>query len=464
MNAVTFLRSSATLCTGLLLSCATLAMTELRDGDLGDVTGEGLMLPLQDIHMVMHPNSFLELTGSAVTGTTFRRGDVRYYGLSVSRGATHNDTTHNDSTWNNNTRGWTGAACTGGTYGLGCPISADGIVNFSTFDNPFLQRTFNHPLLGPAGSVLTDQTVLEFLWPSNSDPFRFAFWGEIEAGRNGGTPGDILKSQSIIVGRPASRKKPPSIYGTDWFANPYQGITMRLFQNRADGSLGMTNAVRIAGNFRFSVNQSAGSDITPHQVPTFTDMEGLYFRNVNSYLPLGQLHYQSIIMDDTQPGSTGSSTSNGNFVVELTRVPNIATLYNDYYSFNPRCAVAFPVPCGYDRGNADGTEPYPDRYYETHGYVEWGSKFPVNPENNGYGGTGEHNVRYAGTGGSTRDQVLAEGGIAFASRAGGQTWMVHDNQNNTGSTQRNVEAVSLGSARIEGMLINHLRIVTRGAN
>lgn len=464
MKSATLSRSFIALAAGLLLTGIAQAMTELANHELGHVTGEGLMLPLQDIRVTTHPNSFLELTGAAVTGTTLKRGDVRYYGLSLSRGATHNDATHADATYNGNTYNWTGGSCTGGTYGLGCPLSSDGIVNLSTFDNPFLQRTYNYPLLGPAGTVLTDQTVLEFLWPSNSDPYRFAFWGEIEAGRSGVTPGDILKSQSIIVGRAASRLKPPSIYGTDWFANPYQGITMRLFQNRADGSLGMTNAIRIAGNYRFSVNQTALSNTAPHEVPTFTDMEGLYFRNVNSYLPLGQLHYQSLIMDDTQPGSSGSSTSNGNFVVELTRVPDIAALYNDYYSFNPRCATLFPIPCGYDRGNANGTEPYPDRYYETHGYVEWGSKFPVNPENNGYGGSGEHSVRYAGTGGSTRDQVLAEGGIAFASRAAGQTWVVHDNQNNTGSTQRNVEAVSLGSARVEGMLINHLRVVTRGAN
>lgn len=448
------------------LSFSALAMNELEESDLGSVTGEGLMLPLQDIRVLMHPNSFLELTGSAVTGTTLRRGDVRYYGISFSRGATHNDITHGDATWNSNTRDWMGNACTGGSYGLGCPISADGIVNLSTFDNPYVLRTFNYNRLGPAGAVLNDQTVLELLGPSNTDPFRFAFWGEIEAGRNGVTPGDILKSQSIIVGRPASRLKPPSLPGsggTDWVLNPYRGMTMRLFQNRADSSLGMTNAIRIAGNYRFSVNQAAASNTAAHQVPTFTDMEGLYFRNVNSFLPLGQLHYQSIIMDDTQPGSTGSSTSNSNFVIELTRIPNIAALYNDYYSFNTRCAVAFPVPCGYDRGNANGTEPYPDRYYETHGYVEWGSKFPVNPENNGYGGTGVHSVRYSGAGGSTRDDVLAEGGIAFTARAGA-TWSVHDNQNNNVSTQRNVDAISLGSARVEGLLVNHLRAVTLGAN
>lgn len=538
------------------------AMSELEEADMGEVTGEGLAFPFESLRFQMAPTSFIELTGSSVStctapntpaGCTYlKRGDVRYYGLAMSRGSTR---TGVETYTIDNTGGmdWAGNGCTAGTYGLGCPMTSYGIANYSNVDNPYVLRAFEYNAMGPGG-LNVNQTVLEFLGPSNTDLFRWAFWGEIESDRGGATQA-TLQSQSIILGKPTAWLKPPSLVGTAPATNSQQGSVFRLFQYQGDQSLGLTYTSRLSGDFRFSVNQTATSPNLRQQVPDFSDREGLYFRNVNAFLPLGQLNYQAITLNDTQTGSGGVAT-NGNFVVELAAIPGIAGIYNDFYSLPTALApvTGCDAACQTaNRGYNRVTSAIPARYYETHGYVEWGDKFPTCGFSNCMSGTGVSQVRFSGvdpdgptvaitntiracddgdgcrwTGSvgnvfsstasavfntsNTTDQVIGAGGVSFVSRATGSTWTVLHNQNlprreynqvntavnsnGTGANdmmQRNtygcgflglanctefgprnyaadynpaisVNAINLGSSRIEGFQINHLKITSLGAN
>ncbi len=584
------------------LPALSFALEELHEDDLRDTSGAGISFPFENLRLQMGNTSFIELTGNAPAAgsTTFLRGDARYYGLTISRGATRNG----DGSYtidNTGASDFTGGACTPGAYGLGSARSNEGVMNFSNFDNPYVLRVFDYAGFQPNGTNTT-QTVLELLGPSNTDPFRWAFWGEIEAGRtvdaNGTRTGAscgvgtatsatgnacILQSQNIILGKPATYQKSYTRAGTT--GNPMMGQVLRLFQFQGAAAgqetLGITYASRLSGDYRFSVNKAAATQFGV--VPDFTDEEGLYFRNVHAYMPLGQQNYQAITLNNV-PGATAS---NGNFVVELAAIPDQSNVYGDFYSMAPRLADApgCDATCQeQSRGYIRTVASLPARYFDTHGYVSWGSKFPTSTYSNAMGGTGVSTQRFSGAGDGvaattsltlpalavtyanfpgalcegafgidvncssggwnggtapavtvtvpqgrvaatgTRADILAEGGISFSARTGG-SWTVLNNQNlpqtgtpavasvatlqddfdvkrartnpsscilgicdqltaqlppDTATIQGRantlfaypanynplltVDSINLGSARIEGMQINHLKITSLGAN
>jgi hypothetical protein len=434
-------------------------------------------------------------------------------------------------------------------------------------------------------------TVLEILGPSNSQDWRWAFWGEIQASQtdaNGNITNVLgtLRNQNLIIGKPAAYIRPPSVWGTGapvgGFENGVDGAVLQMFQYRGDrvlggGSnpadrtldetMGLLYHSRLSGDYRFSVNQANGA-LPGDPVPQFSDQEGLYFTDVNAYLPLGQLYYQALVLDSVHPpGGVG----NGNFIIEVTRIPNDANVFNDFYSSADAS--------GYQRAGRN------DRYYQTHGYVEWGSAFPTCGSVNCMSGSGVSSVRFANSlvlptsvtlpalavisanfpgslcsggcdqwsgetapfvttsvsitagpmiGQATRTAIANEGGVAFFSRDASTTWNVVNNQNlastgtlggdfsgfttavqndttvrqartnvqnyscgflglgtcrrlvaelppNVGTIQSRanaiaaslitggsnptiaVNAINLGSSRVEGLLVHHLKITSLGA-
>lgn len=546
------------------------ALKELSDDSLSDVQGAGLAFPFDEFRFAMAPTSYIQLTGSDTdlgTGpgqTTFRRGDLRYYGLSMTRATT-------DGALAADGIDWAGDACSGGFRGLGCPMNDGFIQNFSNFDNPYVWRAFNYTGLEPDGAETSDRSVFEILGPSDMDAFRWAFWGEVESGRQygavdrgfapitGATCGAagnesgadcITQLQNIIIGKPVSYGKPRSIFGDDTQGNASQAPALRFFQYAGTTdetganptTYGLQYLHRLSGDYRLSVNKTSGSTLRG-VVPEFTNEEGLYFTDVQTYLPLGQLHYQAIVFDNTQAGSTNVGTGDGNIVIELTRIPEVDAVYNDFYSLAPGDTQ------GYKRTNR------PARYYETHGYVEWGGGFPTNPNPNGMGGSGVSQVRFSGVdpdgltvnlntlpnsacmgggygvgGGSfgtctgknnevvgnifdnnspdlvfntgfTRGEIASEDGMSFLSRNSANTWTVLHNQNrpqqenmiwveydeggwfsddeyqltrdarytstpnqdgNMYNPMLSVNAINLGTSRVQGLQVNHLKIETLG--
>ena len=444
----------------LAISLTTLpanAMTRLDDQQLEQVAGQGIAFALDNFSLRTAPTTFIEQVGGAPgSDTTLERGDLRWFGASIS-GFSSAETAGDLFTWS--------GGCNSGLNALGCPISSNGIENYANHDNPFVLRVFDYTRVGLDGSGdwvgnpvdpdsgISDggitRTVLELVGPSNSDNFRWAFWGEIQASETDASGAitnvlGLLQNQNLIIGKPAAYRRPVSVFGTNPANNSVEGSLLQLFENQEDGSLGILYHSRLSGDYRFSINQ-LGPDADG--VPQFTSEEGLYFGNVNAYLPFGQLHYQSILLDDTNPGSTGG-VGDGNFTITLNRIPNDSNVINDFYSA--------AGPTGYERENRN------DRYYQTHGFVEWGSDFPTCAGANCLSGSGVSNVRFAGTGGSSREQVVADG-IAFATASAASTFQLNTNQNDPGSPTVNVNAVNLGSARVEGLLVHHLKITTLGA-
>jgi hypothetical protein len=427
---------------GVALSGSAQAMTEIEEHDLGAFTGEGLAFALEDIRFQMAPTSYIQQTGSdPKAGTSFVRGDLRWYGLAISN-ATASGV------------GWTGEAC---SSGLSCPMSMSAVTDLAAHDNPYVMRVFDYTAYNYQ-NVSSTRTVLELLGPSQTDKYRWAFWGEVYVNPSSGTcstnassPNCFLQSQTIINGSPTA---PAQTGGATL------GSVLRLFQtdNSADNTLGLIYHSRLSGDFRFSLSQAAGSPNTRESVPLFANgasdaaAPGLKFRNVSAYLPLGQLHYQSVTLDDINSGGSGVA-GNGNFVIELTQIPAQSNAYGDFYSLNTTCAASTGTTgenCGYNRTR-------PARYYETHGYVQWGSITA---------GSGNNTATAATNRANTTDGVMftAASGTTFTATAnrpainpGGTPGAA------TTYSAAGISHVNLGDSYIEGMLIQHLKITSLGA-
>lgn len=462
-------------------SSVAVAFTALQDDEMSGVTGEGMSFVWTDFRMMFDPGSYFEQMGAPGSNTCsgtgqssgnyncWRRGDLRWYGNSVSStGGTIGTGAFPDAS------GWASTWTTTGSYmtqcanagiaGLGCPRGGP-VALFAAHDNPYILRALDYSGDGTAASVIGNgvvtyqgvnstglwspsspgsgsrQTVLEWLAPSpklahnradgldscgrvtpagaltncGQDPYRFSFWGEIEVGR-GGTGSGLLKSQTLISGNAAGSVlrffKFTQTSTSPGLQNPYDptlgaaGCTDagcpgvngpgNAYNNR---TLAIQYESHLQGDFRFSVAQTEAAPIIGVPV-AFHATEGMYFRNADVFLPLGQPFYQALVINLPRNTSTNAPVKDGNFTLEIPILPNREAVYTRFYSLNPAATNA-AIPSSYDRGYATARAamlsrlpvtggatpaympartatsianyPVPDaNYFKTHGYAHWG--------------------------------------------------------------------------------------------
>lgn len=446
-------------------------LMHLGDDELADVAGAGVAIGLDDFEFAMAPTSYFEQVGSnpsnlcsgTLTTNCWRRGDLRWYGISIS-GATNTGYHWNDTT-----------ACS--ATSLNCPRG--GVIDqFSPFDNPYVIRAWSPQGMAYdgncvngsdgscSGSAPRTKAIYEFLAPTAQPNYTFSWWGEIETGsmRNSATQplatnaGTVLKSQNIIRGNAA-------------------GSVFRLFQftKAGDETFGMFYHSRLKGDFRFSLAQDTAAPGYSDAIgrPTvFAATEGMYFRNVDAYLPIGQLYYQALTVNTIGTG--------GNFEIALTPIPDTALVYNRHYALNSGDTEGFETARMNNTGGSTSAT-----YKLTHGYSRWG----------GWTSTGVvtgTNLINGSDGSATGD------GIIFMACAGCGTFnafakrpVIIDKRGETGSMQRTqnyncasgnagacsvsasggsissgagdpsrsfpTTVVNLGDSRIEGLMFNSLR-------
>ena len=346
------------------------AMERLDDEAMADVSGAGLAFVWEDFRWLTKPTSYFEQVG---TGTdplsTFERGDLRWYGINVSAAGPGTTWTETGSNMDN--------CASQGFGGLGCP-RGDTIANFAAHDNPYVLRVMDYSGNGSAdsqigngiitwtGNTSTSKTVLEILAPTDQEDYRFSFWGEIEVGKDplAGTNNGLLKTQTIIQGSAAD-----SVLQFFRFTEPGNENFAFLYKSH------------LQGDFRFSAAQVDGKDSDDLGVPVeFDAQEGLHFRNVDAYLPLGQLFYQAFTINVPRD-ALGNEIQDGNFILAINALPDDPAVYRRHYSL----AVPDSPNAGYETARAallthtPGATPsvaVPENYFNTHGYSRWGDWFP----------------------------------------------------------------------------------------
>lgn len=348
------------------------ALEQLDDGALADVNGAGVALAFDDFSSRFAPTSYIGVLGTDVTvGTApynapsnYRRGDLFYYGLSMTGGSVGQG-----MDWYGT--GTSDGGCVSGGDGLGCPIGrkagstqVEGSKNWASVYNPYMIRVFQYAgysyegvclgteLSGKCDKVLisganSSPTYYEFVGPSKGDKWRWSFWGELlvnngtiaslgQVGTNaanftgtclagsvsGSNCGGILKSQTIILGNNFTLDNKPTRLQ----------IVQTPTSTPDEQSLSVIYQSRLSGDFRFSVAQKSGvaGDGLHGVVPDFHDSEGLYFKNVDAFLALGQNNYQTVVFRNN--GTTG------NFIVELTPISSDSNVANTFYCGQKDCA------------------------------------------------------------------------------------------------------------------------------
>lgn len=512
----------------LLLACSvSLALESLDDSAMSDINGAGIVYGLDDFSFRFAPTSFIEMIGVAPAAGSqaesygWKRGDARFYGLSFTYGGPctpgtgpgtgadcGSPTTSTGLDWYGNTN-TSLAAGNLLAYPMGkknSPGSTNpyGIVGFASVYNPFILRVFQNPGYDYNG-VYRDQvsganampTVVEFIGPSKTDPWRWAFWGELEVNRGGACPagGNTnycgLQSQTIINGTPTTSGQ--FWNGTAYTAAPAQRkpAILRLMQTTdttagapaGNMTLGINYQSALSGDFRFSVQQTGtgGSQASPvspdslHTVPSFNTQEGLYFKNVDAYMPLGILHSQALMASGSSAYNADgvlqtSFQQNGNFVLELTRIPDTANVYNYIYCGQTNGSVCVNRTGGTGAAgnpytyaattwdtNADGYIDNPNN--DARSYIRWGNwttavggttaldPTPSNPTCNASNTTPTCFTAKPGmTPGAGAFEIptptSTANGIYFKDGAGNVT--------------------NIGISRIEGMVIQHLKISSLG--
>lgn len=416
-------------------------LVPLSEESLAESTGEGIAIVLDDIRLTVAPTSYYELTGTnPPVGNPFRRVDTRYYGLSLTPGGTA-------------ATNYDGTACAAND--VRCPLGV-GTFNLAPHDNPYLLRVFDYSKIEYDG-VTRNRTVLELLGPTNMDKWRFALWGELEIGQNAaGTPCDgdtgtagvqpcFFQSQMVILGKPVTKDGKGSV------------LRMVTSSNAADPTFGIIYDSHLSGDFRFSVNKTSNVESIGN-IPAFSVNEGVFFKNADALVPLGQMHYQTIIFDDAQPGASGGTpllagdadTLGGNFKMELSQIPNVANVYNDFYSAPATCGTYAASECGYQRTGR------PARYNETHGYVRFGQSGTLND-------SGTQAQKTA----DTTDGIYFTGVSAFRPYASQpDDTVINDTPPTLDGNYpiANITTANLGDSTLNGLLVHHLYIKTLGAN
>lgn len=330
------------------------AMSELEDGALSNETGEGLALVLSNISVKWGPTSYFEFTGTdeaVVNPRPYLRGDLRWYGLSYTGASAATGTT------------W-GGSCSNGYLNLGCPMGGT-IAKLAPHDNPIILRAFDYAGVKMDG-VTETRSLFEVLFPSKHEPYRFAFWGEMNVGT--GTTG--INSGSTL-GDGSKKLQVQNI----WNNIDQSGSSVRFFQTSeatsTDRTFGIQYINKFAANIRMSVAQTFASPDTLGQTPEFDDSEGLYMGDFRILMTSGQLHYQALVIDDVP-------AKDGNFQIKLTPIPNTANIYNVFYGRT----IATDPQGGYDRTKFDdaGDAGFVN-YNLSHGYTAMGDFAPTQKAN-----------------------------------------------------------------------------------
>lgn len=416
------------------------ALVEISDEQMSEVSGAGIAIVLEDIRITASPTSFLEFTGSAPGSAEFERGDIRWYGISI----TGTDASAG-STWS--------GACGAGLLDLGC-AQGGYVTHFAPHDNPLLLRAFDYERVDGLGNPGVSRTVLEVLFPSDHEPYRFAFWGELNVNQGAGGKLQVQNIWNNVNQGGGSLRIFNHVYGAGFNDNTFGLIFTNYFE----------------ADIRMSLAQSFLSPDVLGMVPEFEEYEGLYANDFRVFFPMGQMHYQALIADDVP-------ASGGNFVLEQTLVPNDEDAYNHFYGRT----IAHDPTGGYDRTesvrNALGS------YHETHGYLRIGdwvgtqnySYYDPTQGDNGANGNPAKAHGEPAAGACMPDRVTCTkngrydttDGLFFSSYAGGsftnRTFSPHTDNSRTrtpSAATESMNTINLGDAQISGMLVHHMKITT----
>jgi hypothetical protein len=470
--------------------------------------------------------SYVYLSPLGSVPTNGNRTDVYLYGLSLSENDNTNVTTS------------AGSACTStnGCIATGSVVApADGLhgttmhntlfnptlgvgaggggINWGSATDPFTLSVYTTNTAGaPAGYTSSVPGLgggtplvpfLQFAAPTSalastdsSNNLRLGLWTNIlqedmtslatqqKGGNNSlsvsGTAGPALQIQAIWDGFGINGTTidlfptdPCTSAGETCVANPSGAL------NKGDSAY--ANTLGFAGVLRFNSQTTGvlrlsvgGTGTTTSNYGVFDKYEGLYLQQLNINLPLGNVNYQPFILSSgvTPFGTTGVSPT---ITLELAQIPNIASVYQQFYiNYDPACTVSGST-CTSSAGNAYGNPAGTVGLTPSAGMCSSGfGSVTACPATATHGNISIGNV-YVNRSGAV--QTAPNGDVIYAGEAdanyifGGATPTTLAAAGNTtgvsfkapdGSNGSSGAAINLGNVAISGIAINHLKMTLTG--
>jgi hypothetical protein len=329
--------------------------------------------------------------------------------------------------------------------------------SWGSADNPWLFRAGTENVTqfkGAAkdvGYIALEAPLSPIAGVESDNNIKLGFWSDIFAR-------ELNSSNAVdpITGGPTSGLDTNYRLRTQFIANglSFNGSQVRLFQTLESDNknysqtLGMASIIRLNTNDRpetlsssdnnlnskgIRLSTAAKTDALDGNVPTpalngsdapiFHDSEGLYLYSPNINLVLGNMY---------QPFVVGSE--NNNIILEVTRIPNIPAIYNQIYQ------------------NYGGELGMTDLKGSTCNVYSCGTPIKNNAS--------DTTALYQG-----RNATHSSISIGTTERISGTNMLrAKDGVNSTGIIFKNTDGVSknFGSAVIDGVLIQHLKIRTTG--
>ncbi len=286
------------------------ALEMLDDESLGQSTGAGVALLPENFKIVFDDTAYIRTLPSTTAPIFGKKAELVWYGLALA-----------------------------GDDGNVSDRVGNAITSWGTADNPWVLKAETLSRINYSG-VTTGLPMLSLYAPEyalNEGGLKYGFWSDLVVRDSANAFVSRFQSQSI------------------WNNVTLNGSRFSIFQSSVDyttsahttvagttnGSFGVAWLNRInsapTGVFRFSVAESSQpcisdptdcsrstSSTVSTAAPTFNNVEGMYANDFDINMIVGNLHYQPLIM-----GSTGDGSQN--FQVELVRIPNTPSVYNEFY-------------------------------------------------------------------------------------------------------------------------------------
>ena len=463
-----FRRRGLSVILGVLMAPSIFALEVLSDQSLANTTGEGIAILPENFKMVFQGANDAS-TSSSYNNPSIGYADASKYDTGFIRliptGENYSNLTiSSTAAKERSTKGDVfiyGLALSKANSDINQRFSNEGF-NWGSADNPWLLRAGTAEQISQFKasnkadiSYLAIEAPLARVNPTidNSDGIKLGFWIDAFSRKweSSNEVNPITGAPSVMTDLDEKKRLRLQVVANGLNLS---GSEIKVFQTQDSdvamhkNTLGMANVLRIntnlnPSNLKITDNNlsskalrvstatlSSGTGPTPAltvrgQAPTFDPYEGLYLYSPNINLVLGNM-YQPFVV-----GSEGN-----NIILEVTRIPNVPSIYEQVYT---RYAEADPnVSAGRYKGSTCNSAQCGTPFTAANGIAYQG-------KNATHSSISIGSVTHDPTKNTIRANTARDStGIVFRGSSVGAT------------------PVNLGSASIDGVLIQHMKIKTNG--
>lgn len=419
------------------------ALDTISDEDLGSVTGEGIAFLPENFQIAFNDLAYIQAIPTSLPIGNTNVADMYWYGVQFtganSAGANTGNVTSRAGYTTATTNPW-GSADNPWVLKVESPVAltyststaATTAVAYPVF-NYYAPRALAADQSAQAVDGTTpsnpgqiNKAKADGVYQSiNNGGLKYSFWGDIIV-RDRNTWGCASNPTTCAE---VSRMQSQSIWN-DFTMN---GSRFSIFQNTYDQSFGFSWINRLnsasTGMMRFSVAETTPAVGTPATAaPVFNNLEGLFITDMDINMIVGVQHYQPVTLNNAADVNDAATPwdETRNLAIEVVRIPNSPSIYGAFYrDYGSTAPAELEKMC---------TNATLDCSKATHGQIRMGNVTFKDPS----GATTWAYTRPPSPPSGPKDNLVYDNGGPDTANG------------------------NIGSALIDGLMIQHLKITTTG--